>query len=265
VSAAYRLVATDLDGTLLRSDGTVSDRTRAALAGVEEAGAALVFVTGRPPRWMRPIAAATGRRGVAICCNGAVLYDLHDETVLHEQPLQPQALRDVVAALRAEIAEVAFAVEYGTGFAREAGYRTRWNAGQGDTVVADLDELARQPAVKLLMRHPTYGADELLARAREVLGDAATCVHSSTEGLLEISAPGVTKASALATFAAERGVPPESVVAFGDMPNDLPLLAWAGHAVAVANAHPDVLAAAHEVTGPNDEDGVAVVLERLFR
>ncbi|MFL6138891.1 MAG: HAD family hydrolase [Frankiaceae bacterium] len=262
--APYRLVATDLDGTLLRSDGTVSDRTRAALALVEGAGAALVLVTGRPPRWMRPVAAGTGHRGVAICCNGAVRYDMHEEAVLEQRSIEPQALLDVVTALRAAIEQVSFAVEYGTGFAREASYRSRWGAGPDDPVVADLDELAHRPAVKLLMRHPSSGPDELLARARDVLGDAATCVHSSTEGMLEISAPGVTKASALASLAAEHGIDPRHVIAFGDMPNDLPLLAWAGHAVAVANAHAEVLAAAHEVTGSNDDDGVASVLERVF-
>jgi len=72
----------------------------------------------------------------------------------------------------------------------------------------------------------------------------------------------VTKASGLAALAAEHGVEPGEVVAFGDMPNDLPMLAWAGHAVAVANAHPEVLAAADEVTAGNDADGVALVLER---
>jgi hydroxymethylpyrimidine pyrophosphatase-like HAD family hydrolase len=102
-------------------------------------------------------------------------------------------------------------------------------------------------------------------RARAVAGHLAEFTHSnSTDGLLEISAAGVSKAAALARFCDERGIGREDVVAFGDMPNDLPMLEWAGHGVAVANAHPEVLAAADEVTATNDDGGVAIVLERLF-
>jgi hypothetical protein len=108
-------------------------------------------------------------------------------------------------------------------------------------------------------------ADVLLERARAACGHLAEFSHSSTsDTLLEISAAGVSKATALTRLCQERGIDRTDVVAFGDMPNDLPMLAWAGHAVAVANAHPDVRAAADEVTASNDELGVALVLERLF-
>jgi HAD superfamily hydrolase (TIGR01484 family) len=118
--------------------------------------------------------------------------------------------------------------------------------------------------VKLLARHEELGSDELLAAARAAVGAGATLTHSSNDGLLEISAADVSKASGLASLAAELGVPAAETVAFGDMPNDLPMLAWAGHGVAVANAHPEVLAAADEVTASNDDDGVAEVLARWF-
>jgi len=97
-----------------------------------------------------------------------------------------------------------------------------------------------------------------------VADELASLTHSSREGLLEISAAGVTKASTLTAVCAQHGFGPEDVVAFGDMPNDLPMLAWAGHSVAVGNAHPEVLHAVDEVTASNDDDGVAQVLERLF-
>lgn len=258
-----RLVATDLDGTLVRSDGTVSDRTRAALALVEDAGAVLVFVTGRPPRWMTPIVAATGHRGLAICANGALLYDLHTERVVEEHLLEPAAAAEVVAALRAQIPDVTFAVERGmAGFSREAAYQTRWP--QPDAGIAEVGELVAAPMVKMLARHAEMGADDLLALARAAVGESVTLTHSSTEGLLEISAAGVSKATGLAGFAAERGITAAEVVAFGDMPNDLPMLSWAGHSVGVANAHAEVLADVDEVTAANDADGVALVLERLY-
>jgi Cof subfamily protein (haloacid dehalogenase superfamily) len=263
VNSRPRLVATDLDGTLVRSDGSVSDRTRAALALVEDAGVTLLFVTGRPPRWMAPIVDATGHRGLAICANGALLYDLHTEQVIDEHLLDPAAAAAVVAALRAEIPNLAFAVERGTaGFSREAAYQSRWP--QPGAVVAEIAELVALPVVKMLVRHAELNADDLLARARRVLGPSATLTHSSTEGLLEISAAGVSKATGLARFAAERGLEAAHVLAFGDMPNDLPMLTWAGRSVAVANAHPEVIAAADEITAANDDDGVALVLERLY-
>jgi hydroxymethylpyrimidine pyrophosphatase-like HAD family hydrolase len=121
------------------------------------------------------------------------------------------------------------------------------------------------PAVKLMLRHPELSADALLAHARELLGDLAEVSHSSAhDALLEISAPGVSKASSLAQLCARAGIASGEVMAFGDMPNDLPMLVWAGRGVAVANAHPDVLAAADEVTGSNDESGVAAVLEHVL-
>ncbi|HWB67263.1 MAG TPA: HAD family hydrolase [Mycobacteriales bacterium] len=263
--AAYRVVATDLDGTIVRSDGTISGRTRDALAAVAEAGATVVIVTGRPPRWLDGIADATGHRGLAICANGALVYDLHAESVIAASPLEPADVRAIVALLQQSIPGLAFAVEsLDDGFAHEPAYRPRWSTGP-KTRVAPLADLVDGPVVKLLARHPTMSPDELLARAADVVvAESATLTHSSRDGLLEISAAGITKATALAELVAAHDQTAARVIAFGDMPNDLPMLTWAGHSVAVANAHPEVIAAADEVTASNDDDGVADVLERVF-
>ncbi len=258
------LIASDLDGTLLRSDGTVDQRTRRAIAGVEAAGGTLVLCTARPTRWMRELAEATGHHGVAICANGGVVWDLHSESVLEAFPFEPKIAGEVVARLQAAIPGGAWAVERTSGFAREPDYWSRWPIPTG-TIVEAVDALVAVPAVKLMLRHEELLADTLVDRARAVAGHLAEFTHSnSTDGLLEISAAGVSKAAALARFCDERGIGREQVIAFGDMPNDLPMLEWAGHGVAVANAHPDVLAAADEITATNDESGVAIVLERLL-
>jgi Cof subfamily protein (haloacid dehalogenase superfamily) len=258
------LIATDLDGTLLCSDGTLDVRTRRALARVEAAGATLVLCTARPTRWMRPLAQATGHRGVAICVNGGVLWDLHSESVIEEFPLEPHVARDVVALVQAAVPGGAWAVERSTGFAHEPAYWSAWPIPQG-TIVGAIGALLSEPAVKLMLRHDRLLADVLVQRARAVAGHLAEFTHSnSAVGLLEISAAGVSKAAALARFCEQRGIASERVIAFGDMPNDLPMLRWAGHSVAVANAHPDVLAEADEVTASNDAAGVALVLERLL-
>jgi Cof subfamily protein (haloacid dehalogenase superfamily) len=259
-----RLVASDLDGTLLRPDGTLDDRSRRAITGAEAAGAIVLFCTARPARWLKPLAEATGHRGVAICANGAVVFDLHTESVLESSPFEPALARELVALLQAEVPGGSWAVERDGGFGHEPGYVPRWPVPD-NTMVDVVDALVEQPAIKLMLRHDNLSADDLLARARDVAPHLAEFSHSnSAGGLLEISAAGVSKASALARLCGDRGIDSRDVIAFGDMPNDLPMLAWAGYAVAVANAHPDVIAAADEVTASNEESGVARVLERLF-
>ncbi len=258
-----RLVATDLDGTIVRSDGTVAPRTREVIARIESAGVPFVMVTGRPPRWMHPVVEETGHRGLAVCANGALLYDLHTEQVVESFLLEQQAALDVVTALREALPDIAFAVESpDLRFAHDSGYRPTYPVP--DHTPRPVEELCEGGVVKLLARHPELGSDDLLAAARTAVGERATLTHSSSDGLLEVSAVGVSKASGLSALAEERGVPAEDVVAFGDMPNDLPMLAWAGLGVAVANAHPEVLELADEVTASVDDDGVARVLERWF-
>jgi hypothetical protein len=259
-----RLAASDLDGTIVRSDGTFSARTVAAVTRVEEAGASFVIVTGRPVRWMKSVAVDLAHHGLAVCANGAVLYDLHAEQVVGSSLMSSSAAREVASSLRAALPGIAFAVEHlHEGFAHEPAYRPRWDSSDPRTQ-GPIEELLTRDVVKLLARHEELGSEELLAAARQAVGDAAELTHSSGDGLLEISAAGVSKASGLASVAEQRGVFADEVVAFGDMPNDLPMLTWAGLGVAVANAHPEVLAVADEITASHDEDGVALVLERLF-
>jgi HAD superfamily hydrolase (TIGR01484 family) len=104
----------------------------------------------------------------------------------------------------------------------------------------------------------------MAAAVREILGAQLDVTFSTGHGLIEISAPGVTKGTGLARLAGELGIAPAEVVALGDMPNDLPMLQWAGYGVAMANAHPAVLDAADEITAHNSEDGLALVLEKWF-
>jgi HAD superfamily hydrolase (TIGR01484 family) len=258
------LVATDLDGTIIRSDGTISPRTVAAFARVEAAGARFVLVTGRPPRMMRPIAETFEHRGTAICANGALSYDLRTETVAAPHLIPPDALAAAATALRAAAPGIGIAVEYPDGHAADHAYQAlNWDVNSSMPRLAD-DELFARPASKLLGRHFGYTCDDLLALALPALDGLVSVTHSNSKGLVEASALGVSKATVVAELAAAHGIGREAVVAFGDMPNDLPLLAWAGTSCAVANAHPLVLAEASRVIGSNDEDGVAQYLERLY-
>jgi hydroxymethylpyrimidine pyrophosphatase-like HAD family hydrolase len=259
-----RLVALDLDGTLLRSDGSLSERTRRALKAVAATGVELVVVTARPPRYVAPIAAELDLGAVALCANGAIEYDLGTRTWRAGHPLPEPLARRTVAALSTVGRDVGFAVETGDRVVHEPGFVP----GGGPDIrlpVADLDAMfaVGRPIVKLLARATDGSADELLAAARAALGDQVECTHSGGRGLLEVSAPGVSKVAGLARLCAARDIRNDQVWAFGDMPNDLAMLRWAGTGYAVANAHPDVLEAVTRHTADNDSDGVAAVLETL--
>jgi Cof subfamily protein (haloacid dehalogenase superfamily) len=267
------MVATDLDGTLIRSDGTISERSRAALKAAADAGLLVVFVTGRPPRWLDDVADRTGHIGVAVGANGAVLYDLAREQILLAHWLEPPILEALTSDIRAAFPDVAFGAEYGDGFGAEPAYVHDWAinppAARGGRVIArpfvgELPEVISRPAIKLLVKDRGADVDEFLASANALLGGRASITHSSSFGLLELAAPGVDKGTGLAELAARSGIAPAEVVAIGDMPNDVPMLQWAGRSYAVANGHPAAQAAADEVVASNDDDAVAALLESLL-
>jgi hypothetical protein len=257
-------VATDCDGTLLRSDGSVSDYTRDVLREVVAAGVGVVLVTARPPRWMEALT-DLGVDGLALCGNGAFTYDLATRTVVSSRLLDQAVLGELLADLRHGIPGIRLATEGLDGHAREHGYET---VETDDVVVVhDVQELAGRAVGKVLVRHEHLHTEELTALVAEVVGERAEVSHSGAVRLTEIGPRGVTKAVALAAWCEEQAPPVRAheVWAFGDMPNDLPMLAWAGRSFAVANAHPRVRAAASDAAPANDEDGVARTLARMLR
>ena len=261
-----RLIATDLDGTLLRDDRTVSPRTVAALAAAEAAGIEVFFVTGRPARWMDVVAGYLAGHGMAILANGAAVYDLHNSRLTEAFPLPAADALAVARALREAVPGTTYAVERGDGLLRREPDYPQGEPGQSlklAPVAALLADDSGGPLLKLLAKHPTIDPDEFLATALAVAGGYGEITRSSESALLEVSGLGVSKATTLARCCAERGVSAAEVVAFGDMPNDLAMLEWAGTAYAVANAHPAVLAATTHRTASNEDDGVARVIERI--
>ncbi|HEX2773873.1 MAG TPA: HAD family hydrolase [Micromonosporaceae bacterium] len=262
-----RLIATDLDGTLLRGDRTVSARTAALLDRISADGRRVVLVTGRPIRWLQRVYDHLVRPLPAVCANGAVVYDPVADQVLRADPLEPDVLFEVARRLRAHVPEVSFAVEITDGreMRHEAAYPVYGDHEHAEIRMVDMpDDLTSAPAVKLLARAGGQDPDAFVKLVAGAVEGLAEATHSSYSGLVEISAAGVTKAAGLAWFCSRHGIAADEVVAFGDMPNDVPMLTWAGRAVAVANAHPAVLEIADEVTGSNEEDGVARYLEGLL-
>ncbi|CAM5378301.1 HAD family hydrolase [Streptomyces sp. NPDC048188] len=268
-----RLIATDLDGTLLRDDKSVSPRTVTALAAAEQAGIEVFFVTGRPARWMDVVSAHVHGHGLAICGNGAAVVDLHGGPGKHRfvkvRELPQENALDAVRLLREAAPGTVYAVEQTYGFHQEPAYpKLHMEVPDGlvpaEEILAPGGRAAAEPVLKILAFHPELDPDGFLTLARLAIGDRANVTRSSPSALLEISGPEVSKASTLALCCAERGISHEEVVAFGDMPNDVEMLTWAGRSYAMGNAHPDVIAAASGRTVANNDDGVAVVIERML-
>src|SRR5215469_14159081 len=263
-AAPPRLIATDLDGTLLRPDGSVSVRTRRALAGLAEVGIQLVLVTARPPRWVDYLADVAGAHGTVICANGAFVYDVTRRAVVQAHGLSSATARAIAADLRRLLPGVGFAAELADGVHIEREYpELHPDAVPADATYGAIDAVDQRVG-KLLARSLQVPPAEFVARVADIVGARAEVTCSGAGGLAEIGPPGVTKGSTLIDWCTAREITSRDVWAFGDMPNDLPMLTWAGVSFAVANAHPDVLAAASHSCPSNTDDGVAVVLESLL-
>ena len=265
------LIASDVDGTLLDEHERITPRTRAAVRAAVESGVQFVLATGRPPRWIAPVVDALGLTPMAVCANGAVIYDSATDRILSARTLSPEVL--------AELAEVAARVIPGAGLAVERvgrsahdaatpqfvsspGYEHAWL--NPDNTEVSVEDLLSAPAVKLLIRKAGARSGDMAAALAEHVGLQGDLTFSTNNGLIEVVPLGVSKATGIAEVARPLGIEAADVVAFGDMPNDVPMLLWAGLGVAMGNAHPDAVAAADEVTAPNTDDGLARVLERWW-
>ncbi|GGQ12114.1 HAD family hydrolase [Streptomyces roseolilacinus] len=264
-SLPYRLVATDLDGTLLRSDDTVSQRTRDALAAAAAAGAAHIVVTGRSVPWTRHILDELGYEGLAVCGQGAQVYHAGEHRLLTSVTLDRQLAGIALAKLEAEVGPLALAASR-DGLDGEVLVGSGYRLQDGPLPYLPLEDPAdlwSAPLNKLYVQHPDLDDDALASTARQVVGGLVDVVVAGA-GIVEILPLGLSKATGLSLAARRLGVKAADTIAFGDMPNDIPMFAWARHGVAMANAHGDLKAVADEVTETNDADGIAVVLERLL-
>ncbi|AWI29882.1 HAD family hydrolase [Streptomyces tirandamycinicus] len=265
MSFPYRLIATDLDGTLLRSDESVSQRTRHALAAATAAGAAHIVVTGRGVPWTRHILDDLGYHGLAVCGQGAQVYHAGEHRLLTSVTLDRRLAALAVSKLEAEAGPLALAASR-DGLDGEVvvgpGYRTQ-DGPLPVVAVDDPAELWALPLTKLYMQHPDLDDDELTRFARSTVGGLVDVVMAG-EGIVEILPLGLSKATGLSLAARRLGLRATQTIAFGDMPNDIPVFGWAAHGVAMANAHDELKAVAHRITASNEQDGIALVLEELL-
>ncbi|WP_431238344.1 HAD family hydrolase [Mycolicibacterium aichiense] len=265
------MIATDVDGTLLDEDEHVTARTRSAVRAAVAAGVTFVLATGRPPRWVPPVVEELGFAPMAVCANGAVIYDPDQDRIISARTLSVEVLTELADIATRVIPGVGLAVErVGRSahdsatpqFVSSPGYEHAW-LNPDNTEVA-IEDLLSAPAVKLLIRKAGALSADMAVELAKHIGPQGDITYSTNNGLIEINPIGTSKATGVEHIARPLGIAADDVVAFGDMPNDVPMLRWAGLGVAMGNAHPEAVAAANEVTATNANDGLARVLERWW-
>lgn len=261
-----QVIASDLDGTLLDPQGELSDRTRKALAAAREYGLAVVAVTARTPYGVDRLPELVPLLDTAICANGAVFYEPAEGRMRISRAIDPAAARAVCAVLTEALPGASLAVETGNGI---VGNRKHYDGIVSDmshwAFVDSVEEMLERvdTIVKIKVYDPDLHSEEMVrAVAGADLADLDMC-HWGDFGMLDFNAPGANKATGLEAWCAERGFGAEDVVAFGDMPNDVPMLSWAARSYAVEGAHPEALAAATDTAASNADDGVARVVEAI--
>lgn len=258
------MVVSDLDGTFLGADGHPSPENVAAILAAAERGVGITFATGRAARMIHSLDQVHPARPHMITSNGAVILDPVTREVVRTFPMAAEVVLAVAEAVRAEVPDAAFAIEYAGGWAHEPGYVLA--KGPASQVAPLPDLLARHEAVKLLLISPTLDTETLAARALPLIEPLLTATWSyiAAVGLLELSAPGVHKGAAVAALLAELSLDPSTVAAFGDMPNDLTMLQLVGHPYAMSDAHPLLRAEGFPEAGPHDESGVGRTVRALL-
>ncbi len=259
----FDVIATDLDGTFLTDDKQVPELNARAVRVAAARGIPTIYASGRPVRWFGVLDALAETHGWAVAANGAVTVDLFNRRVVHARTMDPALVAEVAAEIRRALPTAGFAVEYLREWGAEPHY-LHPDRGQLQAPVAEL--LEREPVVKFLVVDPATPTDELAAVVAELTDERLTVTfsHVSPAGMLELSAAGVSKALALAELLDDLAVPASRLVAFGDMPNDLPMLGLAGQGYVMPRSHPSVIAAGYPVVGDNNDAGVGRMILRLL-
>ena len=261
-----RLIATDLDGTLLNCHGVVSERSIAALRAAHAAGIIVVFATGRPPFVAAQEVLAVGPAvAYGVMANGSMICTLPDGESLYTIRFPSALAVEAIGKLRAQDPLFGFAMATDRGFSEEVGFAERMPVFHSRPTVDDVltGHDGATDTIKLLAFHHHHSALQLLDIIPPIVGADLVVSHMGTEAV-ELGPPGADKGAGLRWLCAHLGIDGADVVVFGDEINDLAMFDFAGRSVAVANAAHLVRAAATEVTASNDDDGVALVIEALL-
>jgi Cof subfamily protein (haloacid dehalogenase superfamily) len=259
-----KLIAFDLDGTLLTSDKTITERSEHAVKALSNLGVAMVPCTGRPPRNMKHYVEQLGL-GSAFVFNGAGIYSAATDTTTYRHCFEKATALEVIRAVRERFPDVMAGMEASHGWYLDTGYY-EWRKTQAylpqlePTGVGDICDFIAEGTVKIYFRKPGLTARDMSL----ALANIESYWTWASDQLLEVMAPKVNKREALVHLCTELGISWQEVIAFGDEHNDQGMLLWAGLGVAMGNAKSEAKEVADFITSSNDEDGVAVVLEAVL-
>ena len=255
---SFTAIVSDLDGTLLRSDGHLSAFSLAAIEQARASGLFFMAATARTPRALRRIPGSE-YLGIVVCANGAVVWDAATDVINEQDCFDMAGLRTAIARCRDARPTLAWAyLSPDTMYADVTYFATRKR--HDAEIVADITTIGDEvPTVAVAVREAGHTAasffDVVASGFAGVGTPSLACIPT-----LDVAPLGVSKATTVARLLRRFGHQPDGTVVFGDMPNDLPLFEWAGHCVATDNADPVVLAAADKVIGNCDDDSVACAI-----
>ncbi len=264
-AARIRLIALDLDGTLVGANLTISARVQASIAAARERGVEITIVTGRMFAAAKPFASALGIAGPLVCYQGAAIYEAAGGTLLRETPVRQDVTREVLAwaAERGVHAQCYSDDRIFVDHINRFSQRYYEVAKVEATLVPSLREaFAERPTIKLVLVDDPPRCEEHIVALRPLLGDRAYITRSHID-FVEVLSPDINKGEALAFVAQRYGATLEETLAVGDAWNDVPLIAAAGIGVAMGSGPPELLASADAVVGDVAHDGVAEAIERF--
>ncbi|KQO60320.1 HAD family hydrolase [Curtobacterium sp. Leaf261] len=278
------LVALDVDGTVMREDGVITEPVVAAVQAVAEAGHDIMLSTGRSASMTVPLLARLGiRPRFLVCANGAITLERIDEVpngqdvavdVTGAEPLDGYRRAfvesfdptEVLQTIRGHLDDAAYGVEDATGHYRVSGTFPRESLNATMDHV-DFDELFGVNACRVVVISPDHGLEEFL-QIMDRMGLARVSYNVGWTAWLDIAPEGVTKATAMERVRELLDIPRSRVFAAGDGRNDIDMLRWAGtsgRGVVMGQAPEDVVDAGSELTGTVQADGLAAALATLDR
>lgn len=257
-----RLIASDLDGTLLGPDHELSERTIAAVQAADAAGIVVIAATGRSSTSAVPRVRPAGVITTAVCSNGSLVHDLETDATTHRFVIDPAMVERLFETLH-EL-DSAFAccweTDHGNGWDDEFGDIAFLHEDLGSQRGLHRRPIATDHTTKIMVRHPDITQEDLRTHLVPLMVDPLT-VSTSGVQFVEITGAGINKSTGIAHLCDRWSIDPSEVVAFGDNHNDAAMLAWAGHGVAMGNASSEALDSADEVIGTNADDAVAAWIE----
>jgi Cof subfamily protein (haloacid dehalogenase superfamily) len=260
-----KLLAADLDGTLVADLHTIPARTQATIKAVVEQDVRVVIATGRGYEDTRKFVHMLGLTTPVICYQGAIIYDFQTGQTIANEGLSMPATSQLIDLARSLDLSLSLHLN-GNAYTERQTAQSRTffdNIGTSLTEVADLKQVITTPPIKGMIVHPPHEIQAMAARLQTAVGDRLNVFHS-LDILIEITSPNVSKGQALETLAVHYGLLQNEVMAIGDQDNDVEMIAWAGLGVAMGNASPKAKAAADHIAPPLEEEGAVWAIEKFI-